>query len=382
MDQQSSAGRAGPRDLANAARGNGTSTPAVRTARLQQNPRGLWEIAYSEPVSTGGWRSRRISTRTTDRVAAEQELNRFLRNEVKLTQQAAVDHHTVEQLCAFYITNHASKKSESAWMSLKYIRALLGHMAPLDLTPQVVNAYRRQREVKDGTVRRELGALTAALNYCQGHNLITMKPKLDLPPTSPPRVLFMTEAQEEIFWNAAMAWGDRPGQRGGPVDGAGRRIKLFVALALETAARAEAIMQLTWDRVDFQHMLIDYRVPGASTSKKRRAVVPISDRLLPVLQWGAENQHPQAKVVGVGDIKKGWKTFVNSVGLPWVTPHVCRHTWATQAAHDGVSLLKIAQLLGDTVETVERNYIHFQPDRLRDVVNRRKTVFSPVSVAA
>ena len=294
-----------------------------------------------------------------------------------LTEKSMVDNRSIEQLCAFYVENHARRKTESAWASLKFIREHLGHRAPMELTPDVVNAYRRTRGVKDGTLRRELGALTAALNYCQGHNLITLKPKLDLPPPSPPRVVFMTEAQEQEFWAAAMAWGDRPGQRGGPVDGAGRRIKLFVALALETAARAEAIVQLTWDRVDFEHLLIDYRVPGASMSKKRRAVVPISDRLLPVLQWGVEDQHPKAKVIGAGDIKNGWKTFVRSIGMPWVTPHVCRHTWATQAAHDGVSLLKIAQLLGDTVETVEKNYIHFQPDRLRDVVNRRKTVFSP-----
>ena len=351
MDQNLSPGSAGSH----------AATPVAQTARLKLSAAGIWTIHYSEPNANTerGWRSRTISCRTTDRAQALQELNQFIRNEAVLTQQHRIDRMTIAELIAFYVNNHALKKTETAWLSLKPVQAGLGHLSPAQLTPDVINAYRRTRKVKDGTMRRELGALTAALNYCQGHNLITLKPKIDLPPSSPARVLYMTEAQELTFWEAAMAWDNR-------------RLKLFVALALETAARAEAIMELTWDRIDFGKLLIDFQVPGRAIVKKRRAVVPISDRLLPVLQWGAQYQKPTALVIGGSALRKTWNSFTRSIDMEWVTPHVCRHTWATMAAHDGVSLLQIAQILGDTEETVARNYVHFQPDRLRHVVNRRK----------
>jgi integrase len=52
-----------------------------------------------------------------------------------------------------------------------------------------------------------------------------------------------------------------------------------------------------------------------------------------------------------------------------VTPHTLRHTWATLAARAGFSMYQIAGVLGDTVSTVERNYLKHSPDHLRDAVN-------------
>jgi hypothetical protein len=42
------------------------------------------------------------------------------------------------------------------------------------------------------------------------------------------------------------------------------------------------------------------------------------------------------------------------------------------AALRGVSMAQIAHFLGDTVQTVERNYLHLQPDHLRGVLPPRK----------
>ena len=59
-------------------------------------------------------------------------------------------------------------------------------------------------------------------------------------------------------------------------------------------------------------------------------------------------------------------------GLQGVTRHTLRHTWATWAAQHRVSMWDIAGVLGDTVETVTRNYAHHSPDDLRAAVNFRK----------
>ena len=47
--------------------------------------------------------------------------------------------------------------------------------------------------------------------------------------------------------------------------------------------------------------------------------------------------------------------------------HVFRHTWATRAITRGVQIEKVAKFMGDTVETVRKNYEHLAPDYLDDV---------------
>jgi integrase len=46
-----------------------------------------------------------------------------------------------------------------------------------------------------------------------------------------------------------------------------------------------------------------------------------------------------------------------------------RHTAATIMARNGVSLWVIAQILGNTLEQVEKNYAKWQPGRHLDAVN-------------
>ena len=48
-------------------------------------------------------------------------------------------------------------------------------------------------------------------------------------------------------------------------------LRLFVQLALFTAARSGAVFELTWEQVDFDRKLIDY---GEGHGNKRRADCP------------------------------------------------------------------------------------------------------------
>jgi integrase len=70
----------------------------------------------------------------------------------------------------------------------------------------------------------------------------------------------------------------------------------------------------------------------------------------------------------------------HTLGVPWVTPHVLRHTWASLAAMNGVSLWDIAQVLGDTIATVEANYLHLTPGHLRGAINHKTR--TPVAAGA
>jgi integrase len=79
--------------------------------------------------------------------------------------------------------------------------------------------------------------------------------------------------------------------------------------------------------------------------------------------------HPWGRVIGVNHIGDAFARFARTTSTPWVTPHVLRHTWGSLKAMRGVPLYDIAQVMGDTMATIEANYLHLSPDHLRRAVN-------------
>jgi len=61
------------------------------------------------------------------------------------------------------------------------------------------------------------------------------------------------------------------------------------------------------------------------------------------------------------DFRRPFTDYMNTQKLPWVTPHVMRHSFASILASAGVSIFKIAQWLGDDVRVVQRHYAHLAP---------------------
>ena len=61
------------------------------------------------------------------------------------------------------------------------------------------------------------------------------------------------------------------------------------------------------------------------------------------------------------DFSKPLRDYVIGQGLPWVTAHVLRHTFASLLVIDGVSIFKVARWLGDTVQVTENHYAHLAP---------------------
>src|SRR5262249_31474822 len=105
-------------------------------------------------------------------------------------------------------------------------------------------AYRTARAAagrKDGTVWTELGRLRSAVRWAEKRGMIARAPAIFRPPMPQPRDLRLTKAQGREFLAAC----------------AMPHVRLFTILAMATGARMGAILGLTWDRVDFEHGLID-----------------------------------------------------------------------------------------------------------------------------
>jgi integrase len=69
----------------------------------------------------------------------------------------------------------------------------------------------------------------------------------------------------------------------------------------------------------------------------------------------------------VDSVKKSLKKAATKIGLPWISPHVFRHSAAVWMAEDGVPMEEIAQYLGHSnTEITRRVYARFSPDYLRN----------------
>jgi integrase len=147
------------------------------------------------------------------------------------------------------------------------------------------------------------------------------------------------------------------------------RIYRFLAIALYTAGRRRAIEGLRWSQVDLKLGLITFLPTGTVQTSKRRPTVPISNDLMPILQMAKEQAVNRLVMDTTQPVSDAFQRVCKAAGVVDCTPHTLRHTWATQAAQKGVSMVDIADMLGDTVATVEKTYRHACPQHLRRAVN-------------
>lgn len=372
----------GGRVLTMVANANYPNIGTYRRIRLKPNAKGYYEIWWTDRDS--GSITRRQSTKTKDRVEAESYLAAFCDDARGAIEAAPAVQRTptVDALCAQWLA-YAAGAGKTA--GLKYIlvaiRKHLGGYTPDQLTGPVADYPRQRAGFAGGTIRRELGGLLTVLRWAVRQKLIEVGsvPSFDglLPSAGAPRTKFLDQVQEQWFWDQARAWGGQDHGNKHAKDAA-RRVALFIALALETSARKGAIMELSWDRVNLALGMIDYQVPGRRLTKKRRVRLPISDRLMPVLTAAAavarkdgSGQAIGPVLEGITDLRGGFGSFTRAIDMTWVTPHVLRHTWASLAAMNGVSLRDIGLIMGDSTATIEATYLHLTPGHLRGAINHK-----------
>lgn len=313
-----------------------------------QKLRGGFAIVWVE-----GGKRRRRQLASTDRQSAEAEARKLW---------AAGDDGTpwtVARIMSGYIASIEGKPSHSrrqdAW------KAMQGFWAGVDpglIDAEMCRAYRQRRaSVADATVRYELLQLSTALKWGRAERHITAAPALWLPSPPERQTRHLTHHEFDRFFEAVRA----------------EHARLYVMLGLFTVARPSAILDLTWDRVDFAREQIDFRPPGRAQTSKRRTVVPMAHDLLLALQDGARARTCEFVIERggkpVANIKKAFQAASARSGVH-ATPYTLRHTGAVWAAEAGVSMSELAQYMGhDDDRTTQKHYARFSPGHLRSVAD-------------
>lgn len=246
------------------------------------------------------------------------------------------------------------------------------------LTPQLQARFRDWR-FKDGvgghTVARDIAALRCALTWAWKNQRIEHPPFIaDVPAhqKAPARDRVLSIEEVAALMDACANRDDR------------EHILRFIVIELGTAGRPEAVLELTSGNIDLKRGLIDPRQPGRVHPRKRRAIVPIANAVLPWVS-GIEGKiityrvpiaernrvpgGPSHYVRQTRCIKTGWKAVCNDAGVTGATPKTLRHTMLTWLAERGVPKEQRMTLAGHSAQdTTAKNYEHLSPHYLRAAV--------------
>ena len=219
----------------------------------------------------------------------------------------------------------------------------------LERQMEVVRKLRGQGYA-DGTIKRAMGAVKAAVNFAWKNGELDRPVPFGTLPEGQPRERVLSIEELAALWDAT----EPP------------HLQMFVMLLLGTAARPEAILQLTRFQCDTARGIIDLNPPGRSQTKKRRPVVPMPDFLVPWIET-ANSHLVQWKGKPIQKINKTWRTIRDDAGLSDdVVPYSIRHTVATELRSRGVPELEIAGMLGHSMPNFRTTgrYAKYVPDYL------------------
>lgn len=304
--------------------------------------RGSWYAVWTDADGT-----QRRSLRTKDSAEAERRLIDFRRD------MAAPEGSLVGDIVQAYLDAKKGRiashdRLEFGW---KQAKATFEHLRPDQITRELCRDYIAMRRLagrQDGTILKEINIVRQALNWRK-----VAGAQFEAPSAPPPRDNHLTKAEYNRLLDACV----QP------------HVRLFCVLALTTAGRKTAILQLTWDRVDFERGQIRLAVVGEK-NRKGRAIVPMTNKAREELRLAHEAaQSPYVIEYGgqpVADIKKGFAAAAKRAKLPDTVPHDLRHSAAVWMAEAGISMDEIAQYLGHTDPGVTfRIYARFSPEYLK-----------------
>ncbi len=347
---------------------------------MSQKKRGdYWYIDFSHR----GKRYRRKSPENSKKGAHAYEVTLRKRladgKEIEEEPERIKQSQTFETFAWFWFETHVlvhNKPSMIAKVKSTLIRKLIPFFGkkPLDkITTLHVEQYKAM-QVKRGLANKSINNEIAILGKClrdakRWHNLETI-PDIVLLKVPPAHYDFLIEDEcSKLLPHLSGIWFE------------------IVYVALKTGLRRGELQGLRWQDINFDNKSLTVRhswcsVKHALLSPKgnKTRTIPLSDDVVTLLSKRRETEGLVFKVHDTAfqpvTLGKHMALACERAGLRKVTPHVLRHSYASQLAMKGVPIVVIQQLLGHTDIKITMRYAHLSQARLNDVVEHLQTPFA------
>lgn len=353
----------------------GASRPMPRPQREIPWPdqrNGWWYVFWYDPTSR---RTERLSLGTREADEAQDRYVAFLSEGRSVLRRPATAGLTVREAIESYLREHVGvdpdtgkalpdvhgiAAKERQWIAGRHLIGVLEDTPLSSVDVQTSRWYalcrsRAKRPASPPTIRRELSVLVAAANHAVWMKRLSkdQMPTVDLPPHAPPKeCAFLTK--EELRTVLAEARKDPD-----------PRVAAFTVLAYATGSRRKRIERLQKSQIDLVAKRIALTPPGRALTKKRAPTVPITPvmeaEIRALLAWSGGSDY-LFRDPGYDVYHKFAAVCARAGVADRGNPHVLRHSRATHMLQDGSKMWDVANLLGDTVATVERVYGHHCPD--------------------
>ncbi len=390
-----------------------------------------------KPVSTGINYGKTLAEQKVNRVRAEEFLLNFL-NERADKKAAAIEgiltpkEMLISECLRLYIegiklANETASRPTGIERMCDASLSLLTFFAKKtvsQITSELCLAYGRSRKdrrptaskklaksSKPGTVRRELGVLNAAINYCVEAGRLTAGRRAPLPEVPDPHKPFLRRYEAAVLLSCARK-----------LPQAKDYLPDYIGFGLLFGARREAVLTCRLHKnksagfVDFESNVIDFQGGRPHIKNKARARPPIpakSRRKLLSRKKKGQQFVFEHQGRPISDPKKSFRKAAlaaarhfykmslaakeaeklgetirrlnrkdeplsrrdcleSALRLREATPHILRHTCITWLLQAGFSPWEVGGYVGDTEETISKVYGHHCPNAMKEIANSRR----------
>ena len=232
------------------------------------------------------------------------------------------------------------------------------------LTPPVVAQWRDARlsaGAQGSTVNRELGMLSAVLNWARMELMIAIENSVSSVRRPPPgkardRRLEGDEEQRLLESLEDRAMLTKGGKREGNYRTGGRNpwMRPLVRFAIETAMRQGELLSLRWEHVDLRTRTAHLK----NTKNGEARTVPLSSRAVAVLEVLPHSIDGRVFPITAQAVKLAWGRACRRAGIEGLHFHDLRHEATSRLAERLPNLIELAAVTGHKDLRMLKRYYH------------------------
>ena len=251
---------------------------------------------------------------------------------------------------------------------LVWLDTYLGNLSLNDITVSVIDEIRQAKLQGNckSTANRYLSLVRAVLNKAQEWDWLDKVPAIKMFKEPQGRTRFLTREQVQ-----------------GLLIELPDHLQDMVIFTLSTGLRYSNVLKLEWSEVSLpqEHMWVE-----TSSSKTKKAIaVPLNAQALEVLNKQA-GKHPVRVFTKSGKPicranGQVWRNALKRAGIVNFRWHDLRHTWASWAVQDGVTVFEVQHLGGWSSSRMVERYAHLSSSHLAKAASLLKPI-SYVSATA
>ena len=272
---------------------------------------------------------------------------------------------TVAEVCDRFLREHVAERCKPTTQREYrrcvelFIKPAIGAFKLADVSRADIAQLHHSWRETPYQANRTLGVLSKLFNLCEVWGL--------RPDGSNPcrHVQKYAERKRETFLSAEQL--RRLGEVLAEVEAEGTESPYVVAafrLLVLTGCRLSEIQKLKWAYVQPEYLAL----PDSKTGARKVPLPPAARQVLEALPRQAGNDYVIAGLISgqhATDLQRPWRRIRNRAGIPYVRIHDLRHTYASNAVAQGLSIIMVGKLLGHTQIQTTMRYAHLADDPVR-----------------